>query len=102
MSNNIKTAKLSTLIENLQEILDNEGDLPIVASADEEGNNFNTFDPQGDNAYTVENGLLILYPSSERNELDEIEGFVEDMDDDYDDYDDDNPFDDYDIDRDYD
>ena len=38
MSNNIKTAKLSTLIENLQEILDKEGDLPIVASVDEEGN----------------------------------------------------------------
>jgi hypothetical protein len=102
MSNNVRTAKLSTLIENLQEILDNEGDLPIVASADEEGNNFNTFDAQGDNTYTVENGLLVLYPSSERNELDEIEGFVEDVDDDYDDYDDDNPFDDYDIDKDYD
>ena len=97
---NIKTAKISTLIENLQEILENEGDLPIIASIDEEGNSFNTFDPTGDTSYNVQNGLLVLYPSSERNDLDDIEGFVEETDDYDDDYDEDNPFDDYDIEND--
>lgn len=107
MSNvTVKTAKLSTLIENLQQILDTEGDLPVVASVDEEGNHFNTFDHTGSNTYGIENGLLILYPSSERNDLDDIEGFHdedEEEEDDNpfnDDYDEDNPFDDYDLDND--
>ena len=105
MSNiTVKTAKLSTLIENLQQLLDTEGDLPVVASVDEEGNHFNTFDHSGSNTYSIENGLLILYPSSERNDLDDIEGFHDDYDEDYDnpfddDYDEDNPFDDYDLDN---
>ena len=100
MSVTIKTAKLSTLIENLQELLDKEGDIPVVMSRDEEGNDYNTFDPAGDTSYSCEGGILILYPSSERNDLDDIEGFVEETDDYDNDYDEDNPFDDYDIEND--
>lgn len=100
MSTPIKTSKISTLIENLQEILEAEGDIPVIMSRDEEGNDFNTFDPQGDTSYNVENGLLVLYPSSERCDLEDIEGYVNDRDDDYDDYDEDNPFDEYDLEND--
>jgi hypothetical protein len=101
MSTPIKTSKISTLIENLQDILETEGDIPVVMSRDEEGNDFNTFDPQGDTSYSVENGLLILYPSSERCDLEDIEGYTNDRDDEtYDDYDEDNPFDEYDLEND--
>ena len=36
MSTTIKTAKLSTLIENLQDLLEKEGDIPVIMSRDEE------------------------------------------------------------------
>ena len=108
MSTSIKTAKLSTLIENLQEILESNGDIPVVMSRDEEGNDYSTFDPAGDTSYSCEGGVLILYPSSERVDLDDVEGYTyteEDDDDDkdtnsYDCYDEDNPFDDYDLEND--
>lgn len=104
MSMTIKTAKLSTLIENLQDLLEKEGDMPVVMSRDEEGNDFNTFDPTGDTSYGCEGGILILYPSSERVDLDDLEGYKYDDEEDEDDlndsYDEDNPFDEYDIEND--
>lgn len=103
MSVTIKTAKLSTLIENLQDLLEKEGDIPVVMSSDEEGNSFNTFDPTGDTSYGCEGGILILYPSSERIDLDDLDGYKYDEDDeeeDYDSYDDDDQFNAYDIEND--
>ena len=98
MSTTIKTAKLSTLIENLQDLLEKEGDIPVIMSRDEEGNSYNTFDPVGDTSYSCEGGVLVLYPSSERVDLDDIEGYTyEDEEDDYNSYDEDNPFDNYDL-----
>lgn len=104
MSVTIKTAKLSTLIENLQELLDKEGDIPVVMSRDEEGNDYNTFDPAGDTSYSCEGGILILYPSSERVDLDDLDGYKyeeeEEEEDNYNSYDDEDPFNEYDIEND--
>ena len=70
-------------------------------SRDEEGNGYNTFDPAGDTSYSCEGGVLVLYPSSERVDLDDIEGYTyEDEEGDYDSYDEDNPFDNYNLEND--
>ena len=105
MSVTIKTAKLSTLIENLQELLDKEGDIPVVMSRDEEGNDYNTFDPASDTSYSCEGGILILYPSSERVDLDDLDGYKyedeeEEEEDNYNSYDDEDPFNEYDVEND--
>lgn len=71
-----KTAKISTLIEVLEQIQSDYGDLPIVFSRDEEGNGFNTFDPSGsDDCIAKENGIIQIFPHEERLDLDEIEGY---------------------------
>lgn len=101
MSNIIRTAKLSTLIENLQDLYKKEGDMPIVMSRDEEGNNFNTFDPAGDTSYGCEGGILVLYPSSERIDLEDLDEYKDDRDDyDQEDYYDEEPYYSYDLEND--
>lgn len=96
-----KTAKISTIIEVLEQIQSDYGDLPVVFSRDEEGNGYNTFSPIGDDCdITKEKGFIIVWPHEERLDLDEIEGYdandTEDEDvDDYDEEDEEYTIDDY-------
>lgn len=94
----INTIKLSELIKGLQEVLASEGNLPVVMSRDEEGNDFNTLsadDVVGD-CVSIQRGICILYPWAERQELEDIKGAVLDEDEEdkeiEDDYDDEPPY----------
>ena len=64
MSNKVKTIKVSTLIKRLQSIQEAEGDLPIVFARDNNDSGYNTIDPDDDLDYSVDDNVLILYPSS--------------------------------------
>jgi len=66
------TANISTLIENLQEIMDKFGDLPVVVAHDADCNTFLTFDESGENKYVRKNGILILVPSESDCELNDL------------------------------
>jgi len=79
MSNKVKTVKISTLIKRLQELLVAEGDLPIVIAKNTEGNGYNTIDPNDDIDYSVDDNVLVLYPSSE---IKHITDTINDMNDD--------------------
>lgn len=70
-----KACKISTLIKKLQEVQLQEGDMQIVISADADGNTFNVIDPNNELDYALDGGLLILYPSSDSHELNEIAGY---------------------------
>ena len=74
--NKVETIKLADLIKGLQEVLASEGNLPVVMSRDEEGNGFNTLstDDLVNDCVSIQQGICVLYPWSERNELDEIKG----------------------------
>ena len=66
------------------------------------GNDFNTFDSAGDTSYGCEGGILILYPSSERVDLDDLEEYKSDRDnyDEEDYYGEEETYYDYDVDND--
>lgn len=70
------TIKLVDLIKGLQEVLESEGNIPVVMSRDSEGNGFNTLsaDDFVNDCVSIDQGLCILYPWAERMELDEIKG----------------------------
>jgi len=74
----VSTIKLVDLIKGLQEVLDSEGNIPVVMSRDEEGNGFNTLSTEDlvNDCVSIQQGICVLYPWSERNELDEIKGAV--------------------------
>lgn len=77
-----KTMKISELIEILRTYRRVYGDKPVILSSDEEGNGFGTIGQ--DNKYgsfDVHHGFLVIYPYAERLELDEVEGYVEEDDD---------------------
>ena len=72
----VKSIKIKDLIKALETVLQEKGNVPVVMSCDEEGNGFGTIsaeDPITD-CMSFYRDLLILYPWSERNELDDIEG----------------------------
>ena len=94
----VNTIKLVDLIKGLQEVLESEGNIPVVMSRDEEGNGFNTLseDLTGD-CVSIQNGICVLYPWAERNELEDIKGAKFDYDEeddttDYEEDDDDPPY----------
>jgi hypothetical protein len=72
----VSTIKLVDLIKGLQEVLAAEGNLPVVMSRDEEGNGFNTLSAEDftSDCVSVEQGICILYPWAERQDLDDIQG----------------------------
>ena len=73
--NKANTIRITDLIKGLHEVLESEGNLPVVMSRDEEGNGFNTIseDFVGD-CVSIQNGLCIIYPWAERQELEDIKG----------------------------
>ena len=72
----VSTIKLVDLIKGLQEVLDSEGNLPVVMSKDEEGNGFNTLSTEDlvNDCVSIQQGICILYPWAERQELEDIKG----------------------------
>jgi len=95
-----KTTRISTLITKLQELQSQEGDLPIVFACDSEGNSFNTIDPTDELEYALDGNVLVLYPSSDHIDVDDVLGHNSNTsNDEYDDDDDtkavDEFFDDY-------
>lgn len=89
------TIKLVDLIKGLQEVLESEGNIPVVMSRDEEGNGFNTLSEDVvSDCVSIQNGICVLYPWAERQELEDIAGAKQD------DYEDDEPEDTDDIDAD--
>lgn len=73
----VQTIKLKELIEKLQDIYIDRGNLSVVMSRDEEGNGFGTLDPNefaGLAASIERNGkILVLWPCVEYLDLDEID-----------------------------
>jgi len=72
-----KTMSISKLIEALQAIQADVGDLPIVMSRDSEGNGYGTFSPDfdTDNLCGVHGGIIALYPHADHLEIDEVHGY---------------------------
>lgn len=75
MNKKYKTIKLKQLIEKLQDLYIDRGNLNVVMSHDEEGNGFGTLDTEDFCAHCVgiDGDILVLYPWAERLELDEID-----------------------------
>jgi len=91
----VSTIKLVDFIKGLQEVLESEGNIPVVMSRDEEGNGFNTLSEDVvSDCVSIQNGICVLYPWAERQELEDIKGAKQD------DYEDDEPEDTDDIDAD--
>lgn len=91
----VNTIKLIDLIKGLQEVLESEGNIPVVMSRDEEGNGFNTLSEDFvSDSVSIQNGICVLYPWAERQDLEDIKGAKQD------DYEDDEPEDTDDIDAD--
>ena len=80
--NKANTIRITDLIKGLHEVLESEGNLPVVMSRDEEGNGFNTISEDfiGD-CVSIQNGLCVIYPWAERQELEDIKGAKVDYDD---------------------
>ena len=72
-----QTIKLKQLIEKLQSIYIDRGNLSVVLSRDEEGNGFGTLDPDNFDGLgtSVERDgkILVLWPCVEYLDLDEID-----------------------------
>lgn len=75
MDRKCKTIKLKQLIEELQSLYIDRGNLPVVISRDEEGNGFGTLDTENFCAHCVglDRGIVAIYPWAEHLELDEID-----------------------------
>ena len=73
----VKTIKLKQLIEKLQSIYIDRGNLDVVLSRDEEGNGFGTLDPDEFDALAIsverDGKLLVLWPCVEYLDLDDID-----------------------------
>ena len=75
----ISTIKLVELIKGLQEVLESEGNIPVVMSRDEEGNSFNTLSEDFvSDCVSIQNGICVLYPWAERQDLEDIKGAKQD------------------------
>ena len=75
----VSTIKLVDLIKGLQEVLESEGNIPVVMSRDEEGNGFNTLSEDFvSDCVCIQNGICVLYPWAERQELEDIKGAKQD------------------------
>ena len=75
----VSTIKLVDLIKGLQEVLESEGNIPVVMSRDEEGNGFNTLSEDFvSDCVSIQNGICVLYPWAERQELEDIKGAKQD------------------------
>ena len=75
----VSTIKLVDLIKGLQEVLESEGNVPVVMSRDEEGNGFNTLSEDFiSDCVSIQNGICVLYPWAERQELEDIKGAKQD------------------------
>ena len=70
----VKTKKISELIENLQLIKNDEGDLPVVFATDDEGHSYNTLGSKAELEYDTDYGVLVIYPASEIDDLSDIAG----------------------------
>lgn len=79
----VSTIKLIDLIKGLQEVLASEGNIPVVMSRDEEGNDFNTLSEDVvSDCVAIQNGICVLYPWAERQDLEDIKGAKQDDDED--------------------
>lgn len=67
----MKTGKISELITALHTLQSEVGDVPIVCSGDPEGNSYGTIDT--DQCVTFEDGVAILWPSSQFIDFDDEE-----------------------------
>ena len=75
----VSTIKLMDLIKGLQEVLASEGNIPVVMSRDEEGNDFNTLSEDVvSDCVSIQNGICVLYPWTERQDLEDIKGAKQD------------------------
>lgn len=75
----VSTIKLVDLIKGLQEVLESEGNVPVVMSRDEEGNGFNTLSEDFvSDCVSIQNGICVLYPWAERQDLEDIKGAKQD------------------------
>ena len=75
----VSTIKLVDLIKGLQEVLESEGNIPVVMSRDEEGNGFNTLSEDFvSDCVSIQNGICVLYPWAERQDLEDIKGTKQD------------------------
>ena len=67
------TITISELIKSLEEIKEEEGDLPVAIASDEEGNNFGTLSSNFiEMCVSIEDGILAIYPAIDHLDLDEI------------------------------
>ena len=68
------TIKLSDLINALEELKEDEGDLPVAISQDEEGNVYSTLSANNfiENCVDIEDGILIIYPAVDHLDLEDI------------------------------
>ena len=68
------TIKISELIAALEELKDEEGDLPVAMAQDEEGNSFGTLSSTNfiENCVGIDNGIIVLYPAVDHLDLDDI------------------------------
>lgn len=75
----VNTIKLIDLIKGLHEVLESEGNIPVVMSKDSEGNGFGTLSEDFvSDCVSIQNGLCVLYPWAERQELEDIKGAKQD------------------------
>ena len=75
MTRKVQTIKLKQLIEELQNLYIDRGNLNVVMSRDEEGNGFGTLDTEDfcTHCVGIDGDILVLYPWVEHLELDEID-----------------------------
>ena len=79
----VSTIKIIDLIKGLQEVLESEGNIPVVMSKDSEGNGFGTLSEDFvSDSVSIQNGLCVLYPWAERQELEDIKGAKQDYEED--------------------
>jgi len=71
--------RVSELIAVLGEAKSQAGDLPVVISRDEEGNGFGTLNAE--NSFGLDNGLITIWPWEEFADLEDVEGYVPDEED---------------------
>ena len=75
----VNTIKIIDLIKGLHEVLESEGNIPVVMSKDSEGNGFGTLSEDFvSDCVSIQNGLCVLYPWAERQELEDIKGAKQD------------------------
>lgn len=63
MDKTTKSVKISDLINHLQDLKKEMGNLEVITASDSEGNNFGTINPQ--TSYGEADGMLVIYPSQQ-------------------------------------